>query len=211
MAHLDAYIGKVPSFGTEGGPGFSTRVVPLKNKRTRRNANWSQPKWMLTLVFNNNAPDIYEQVLDMMLVCRGRLNFFRARNHLFYKASAWKFGYGDGVTREFQLGRLVEIGGQSFLQEVRALSLDPLAPAPEAFVSGVSAPAVFNNRTGKLLFDSAPADDAPLTWSGWFDFWVAFRTDDLPAAIETRIGGEIAIFYQADLEEVEAPDEGFSS
>jgi uncharacterized protein (TIGR02217 family) len=211
MAHLDAYLGKVPSFGSEGGPGFSTRVVPLKNKRTRRNANWAQPKWLFTLIFNNNTPSMYESVLDLLLVCRGRLNFFRVRNDLFYKAQAWKFGYGDGSTAEFQLGRLVEIGGESFLQQIHALSLDSAAPTPQFFVDGVAAPATVNPRTGRVLFDTPPADEGELTWSGWFDFWVAFRTDDLPAPIETRINGEIAIFYQVDLEEVEAPDEDFST
>lgn len=146
-----------------------------------------------------------------MLVCRGRVNFFRARNEKFFRASQWKFGYGDGVTDEFQLGKLVEIAGSSFLQKIHALSLDTDAPTPIVYVDGVPTTATFNPRTGRVLFDAPPAVGAVLTWSGWFDFWVAFRTDDLPAETETRIGGEIAIFYQVDLEEVEPPDEGFGS
>lgn len=207
MAHLDLYLDKCPAFGWSAAPMFNTTVVLLRNKRARRNAEWSQPQWHFTVVFNNTMAAAYLQIIDTMLLCRGRLHAIRARNWAFYKASAWKFGTGDGTTDRFQLGRLIEGDGESFLQEIHALSLDESAPTPAVYVNGVQVGATFNDRTGEVLFDNPPANGAVLTWSGWFDFWVRFASDDLPASIDNKSQGEFVLNYQAELVETEPPDE----
>lgn len=208
--HLDLYLDKCPGFGTGGAPAFNTNVVPLRNKRKRKNAEWSQPEWLFTFVFNNNNPTAYQQVLDMILLCRGRLHSFRARNPLFFNAQAWKFGYGDGTTTGFQLGRLVEGGGLSFLQQIHALSIEDDAPTPVFYVNGVAAAAAFNDRTGWVEFDVAPADDAVLTFSAYFDFWVEFRADDLPASIDNKSADGFVINYQVEAVESDPPEEAMS-
>ena len=211
MIYLDAYIEKCPGFAWEGAPAFNTTINRLRNKSRRAIARWSQPQWRFTVPFTAAFPEHYQQVLDMHLVCRGRAYAFRVRNWLFYKAEAWKFGTGDGATDEFQLGRLVEIGGESFLHEVHALSLDTAAPTPVAMVNGTPVAATFYPRIGKVVFDTPPADGAILTWSGWFDFWVCFATDDFPASIDNKSNGDFITNYTADLEEVPPPDETTSS
>ena len=211
MAWLDAYLDKCPGFAWQGAPEWNTTVIQLRNKRSWRMARWSQPRWKFSIRFNNNFPEHYQQVLDIHSVCRGRKHFFRVRNWLNYKADDWKFGVGDGIEQEFQLGRLIEVDGESVLIEVHALSLADDAPTPEVKVNGVVAPATFNDRTGMVRFDSPPGVGAELTWSGYFDYWVAFASDDLPASIDTRSGDDLLTNFVAELEEVEPPDEGFSS
>lgn len=205
--HLDAYLDRCPGFGWEGAPAFNTLIVPLRNKRSRRNAEWAQPAWRFALPFTNNELAHYQQVLDMHLVCRGRLHAFRVRNMLFYNAQNWLFGYGDGVTTDFPLGRLIEVDGASFLHKVHALSILDGDPAPTAKVAGTPATATFNDRTGWVSFAAPPADGAPLTWTGLFDFWVRFAADDLPYTIENKSNGEFIVSGQAELEETEPPDE----
>lgn len=211
MAHLDAYLDKCPGFAWQGAPEFYTTVVTLRNKRSRRNANWASPRWRFTVPFNNTFPESYRQILDMFRVCRGRLHAFRVRNWLNYQATAWQFGTGDGTTDEFQLGELITVDGVEFLDEIFALSLDPDAPTPTVSVNGSPVSATFNTRTGRVLFDSPPANDAVLTWTGWFDYWVRFMADDFPAAIDNKSSGEFILNYQAELEQTEAPDEDFES
>ena len=212
MAHLDAYIEKCPGFSWEGAPQWDTLVTPLRNKRTRRNSRWSQPRWRFTVPFNNSFPAHYAQILKMFYACRGRKHFFRVRNWLDYQAADWVFAIGDGVTQEFQLGQIVTVDTESVLIEVHALSLESDAPAPGVKVNGVAEPGVtFNDRTGKVRFDTPPTDGALLTWSGWFDHWVAFASDDFPASIDNKSDGEFITNFVAELEEVEPPDEDFSS
>lgn len=211
MAWLDAYIEKCPGFAWEGSPRWNTQVTRLKNKRTRRNSRWSQPEWEFKVPFNNTFPEHYQQIRRMHSVCRGQKHFFRVRNYLHFIADGWQFATGDGVTQEFQLGELITVDGQSVLLEVHALSLDPDAPAPVVYVDGTPVAAAFNDRTGRVLIDSPPVEGAVLTWSGWFDYWVAFASDDFPASIDQKSDGQFVTNYIAHLVQVEPPDEGFSS
>lgn len=211
MSHLDAYIEKCPGFAWEGAPQWQTTVVGLRNKRTRRNSRWSQPRWRFTVPLSGAEPAHYDQIRRMHAVCRGRKHFFRVRNWLHYKAEGWQFATGDGATQEFQLGELVTVDGISVLLEIHALSLDQDAPTPTVYVDGVATVATFNDRTGMVRFGTPPGLGAVLTWSGWFDYWVAFASDDLPALIATNSPkGRIADVV-VELEEVEAPDEGFTT
>lgn len=211
MAHLDIYLERAPGFDWDGEPSWDTEVVRQRNKRTRRNSNWTESETRFVVPFGFEGSDYHLAAKDVFDVCRGRKHAFRNRDWLFYKANGWKFGYGDGVTREFQLGRLVELGGQSTMVPIYALSLDPDAPTRQVFVNGSPASAVFQERTGKVLFDVAPADEAPLTWSGWFDFWVYWDSDSFPRRIITRSGGEQVAVYEVPLVQAEPPDEDFES
>jgi len=211
MAHLDIYLEKCPGFGWEGAPEKQTTVVYLRNGRSRRIARRRNSAWSFVLPFDSSFPEAYDNILDTFEIVDGRLHAFRVRNYLKYRAVDQLFAYGDGVTDEFQLGRLIEIGGLSKLVPIHALSLDPAAPAPIVTVNGTPAAAVFNDRTGRVLFDTPPAVDAELEWSGWWDHWVRFASDRFPAAIENKSGGELVSSYRAELEEAEPPDEGFSS
>lgn len=211
MAHLDIYLTKCPSFGWEGAPEKETTVVYLRNGRSRRIARRAQSNWSFVLPFNSNFPEAYDQVLDTFEICNARLHAFRVRNRLKYRADAQLFAYGDGVTDEFQLGRLIELGGLSKLVTIHALSLDDAAPVPSVTVDGDPASAVFNDRTGRVLFDTPPADGAVLRWTGWWDHWVRFASDRFPAVIENKSGSDMITSYRAELEHAEAPDEEFSS
>lgn len=211
MAWLDAYIEKCPGFAWEGAPNWNTQVTSLRNKRTRRNSQWSRPKWRFAVPLNSNFPEHYAQVHKVFNVCRGRKHFFRVRNWLRYIADEWEFATGDGVTQEFQLGELLTLDGESVLFEVFALSLDPEAPTPVVMVNDTPVSATFNLRTGRVLLESPPTEGAVLTWSGWFDHWVAFATDDLEASIDNKSGESLITNMLINLEEVEPPDEDFSS
>lgn len=210
MIWLDAYIEKCPGFAWKGAPTWNTKITPLRNKSTRRRARWSQPEWRFSVPLTTSQPAHYDQVIEMFMVCRGRAIYFRVRNWLRYKATAWRFATGDGSTTEFQLGKLHTVAGESVLEEFHALSLDPEAPAPQVFVDGSPVAAEFNDRTGRVQFAAAPADGAVLTWSGWFDYWVAFATDDLPGSIDTKAGDEFVVDMLVDLEQVPPPVEAFA-
>ena len=209
--HLDAYLEKCPAYGWEGAPTFHTEIERLRNKRSRRNAAWIDAEWSFVLPFTNNSPVHYQQVLDMFAVCRGRMHAFRVRNMLFFHADDWTFGTGDGTTDEFQLGRLITVDGESYLQAVFALSIAADAIPLVARVNGTPAGATFQMRTGKVLFDTPPANGATLSWSGYFDFWVYFASDSLPYTITSKSAGVFVVNGQADLIQAEAPDEDFAT
>lgn len=180
MSHLDAYLDPCPGFGWEGGPQFKTQIVELRNGRERRNAVWSQPRHRFTAPFNNISLADYAAIKRMHLVCRGMLHAFRFRDELDYTATNDQFGVGDGTTAEFQLGKLSTLDGVEYYRQVYAI-----AGTPTITVNGSPASATVNDRTGVVTFDSSdiPGNGEILRWSGTFDIWVRFATDDLPFSL----------------------------
>ena len=203
MSYLDAYLQPCPGYGWEGGPTFKTQIVELKSGRERRNAEWARVRHQFSAPFNNITKDAYRNIKQMHLVCRGMLHAFRFRDELDYQADDDQFGTGDGVEREFQLSKISTLDGISYSREVFALVGVPIITIND---SPTTAFAV-NTRTGLVIFDAAPANDAVLRWTGEFDIWVRFSTDSLPFSIDNvdAVNGSV------NLIEVQPPLEDESS
>lgn len=203
MSYLDAYLQPCPGYGWEGGPTFRTQIVELKSGRERRNAEWSRARHKFTAPFNNISKSAYRNIKQMHLVCRGMLHAFRFRDELDFQAVNEQFGTGNGTRRDFQLAKTSTLDGISYTREVFAL-----AAVPVITINGTPTSAfAVNTRTGKVIFDSAPADGAVLRWTGEFDIWVRFATDDLPFSIDNvdAVNGSVSLL------EVAPPDEDESS
>lgn len=179
MAHLDAYLEPCPGLGWQGGPSFATQITELRNGRERRNARWSQPRHKYSAPYTNIELAAYAQLKRMHLTCRGMLHAFRYRDRLDYTATAEQFGVGDGSRVAFQLGKYSEADGVEYYRHVHAI-----VGTPTITVNGVTTAATVNLRTGKVTFGSAPANGAILRWTGTFDVWVRFATDDLPFSLD---------------------------
>lgn len=203
MAYLDAYLQPCPGYGWEGGPTFKTQIVELKSGRERRNAEWARVRHQFSAPFNNISKAAYRNIKQMHLVCRGMLHAFRFRDELDYEADSEVFGTGNGTTRAFQLSKISTLDGISYTREVFAL-----ANVPTITVNGTPTTAfAVNTRTGLVIFDSAPANGHTLRWTGTFDIWVRFSTDNLPFSIDNvdAVNGSV------NLIEVQPPLEDESS
>lgn len=203
MSYLDAYLQPCPGYGWEGGPTFKTQIVELKSGRERRNAEWARVRHKFTAPFNNISKAAYQNIKQMHLVCRGMLHAFRFRDELDFQATNEQFGTGNGTRRDFQLSKITTLDGVSYTREVFAL-----AAVPVITVNGTPTTAfAVNTRTGKVTFDTAPANNAVLRWTGEFDIWVRFSTDDLPFSIDNvdAVNGSVSLL------EVAPPDEDESS
>jgi uncharacterized protein (TIGR02217 family) len=203
MAYLDAYLQPCPGYGWEGGPTFKTQIVELKSGRERRNAEWARVRHKYTAPFNNISKVAYQNIKQMHLVCRGMLNAFRFRDELDFQADNEQFGTGNGTRRDFQLSKIATFDGVSYTREVFAL-----VAVPVITVNGTPTSAfAVNTRTGLVIFDAAPANNAVLRWTGEFDIWVRFATDDLPFSIDNvdAVNGSVSLL------EIAPPDEDESS
>lgn len=188
------YIRACEGFGWEGGPEFSTDIIPMLNKAEKRNAKWSQSRFFASLPFLNIPPERYGFILDMFEDRMGRWGSFLYRNPLRYSVTGAEFGAGDGTNDEFQLSYRTEVGGRERVRNVYALyipELDSNGDAVESdvdiYVNGVLTTAVtIDHDRGVVLFDSPPANGAVLTWDGDFSHWVRFNNDRLPFSIDNR-------------------------
>lgn len=204
MAYLRAQIEACESFGWEGGPEFKTRIVQMANKRERRNAEWAQPRHRYELPFQNIGPSDYASIKQMHLVCRGMLHAFLYRDPLDNMADDEVFGVGDGSLAEYQLSKLSVVDGVSYQRNVYALPDPPAVTvtANDVPVSGVTV----DPDTGRIVFDTPPANGAILRWSGPFMIWVRFNQDWLPFSIDNRSADGFAHNGTVELIEVPPPE-----
>jgi uncharacterized protein (TIGR02217 family) len=203
--HLDAYFAPCPGYGWDITPVFRTLVTELQNGDEYRNAEWIECRHRATAPFLNISKDAYREIKRMFLVCRGMLHAFRFKDELDNTASDEVFAIGDGTTDEFQLLKVSVADGVEYQRNVYALRI---GTPPTITVDEVPTTAfTVNDRTGKVLFDTPPPPGSVLRWSGPFDLWVRFATDEIPFSLDNpnATNGQVIVW------EVPPPDEGFSS
>jgi uncharacterized protein (TIGR02217 family) len=203
--HLDAYLAPCPGYGWDITPVFRTLINELQNGDEYRNAEWIECRHRATAPFLNISKDAYREIKRMFLVCRGMLHAFRFRDELDYEATNEIFGTGDAATQEFQLLKASEADGVEYQRYVYAISV---GTTPTITINGVPTTAfILNNRTGKVLFDTPPPMSAVLRWSGEFDLWVRFATDEIPFSLDNpnATNGQVILW------EVPPPAEEFST
>jgi uncharacterized protein (TIGR02217 family) len=203
--HLDAYLAPCPGYGWDITPVFKTLISELQNGDEYRNAEWIECRHRATAPFLNITKDAYREIKRMFLVCRGMAYVFRFVDELDNEATNEIFAVGDSATDEFQLCKISIADGVEYQRNVYAIRIGSV---PTVTVDGTPTTAfTINYRTGKVLFDSPPALNAVLRWSGEFDLWVRFATDEIPFSLDNpdATNGSVILW------EVPPPDEGFSS
>lgn len=179
--YIDAHLEPCPGYGWAGGPTFSTEIVPLMSGREKRNARWKQPRHKFTAPFQNISQEAFRQIKKMFVLCRGSAFSFRFRDENDYEADGAQFAVADGTQRVFQLGVTYFEAGRSFFREVYAIE-----PEPVITVDGSPVFSGFTVDTfrGIVEFDVAPPAGAVLRWTGNFDVWVRFATDELSFTLD---------------------------
>lgn len=178
MSYLDAFLDEDATWGWQGGPEFSTRIVDMANWQERRNAQWAQARHRFEVPFSNVDAEVYRRIKRMHLVCRGKLHAFGFVDQLDHTATDEDFGAGDGATTVFQLAKISVIDTVPYVRNCHLI----LSAAVK--VNGVATPVALDARRGKVTFDAAPANGAVLTWSGEFALWVRFDNDYLPFTLD---------------------------
>ena len=203
MSHLDAYLGPCPGYGWEGTPRFKTEIDELQNGDEYRNAEWIEARHSFAAPYQNISKAAYLEIKRMFYVCRGMLHAFRFRDQLDFEATDEAFAVADGTTAEFQLCKISSVDGFEYVRRVYALVGVPVVTVDNTPTSAFTV----NLRTGRILFDAPPAAASVLRWTGEFDVWVRFATDDIPFTLDNPDATNGAV----SLIEVPEPREGFET
>lgn len=190
-------IAQVPGFGFSGGPEFFTNINPLASGREKRNGEWSVCRHKYTAPFNNVTEEAYRAVKDVFLVMRGRLHTFLHRDYGDYIATDEPFGTGDGATTTFYLSKTSTVGSGTYQR-----AITKPAVGATIYVAGVSTGATVSTLDGSVVFATAPASGAALTWTGEFFVQVRFDMDSMPFSLNDKNGGGFITNGSIDLIEV---------
>lgn len=179
------------AYGSQGGPGYSTRIIAAASGYEDRNANWSYPRHDFDWHTSGVTESDMEQALTAFHAVKGSLHGFRVRDGRDYKSCLLAndpayddqiIGAGDGVEDVFQLQKRYTWGGQSTTRIIR--KPDPEF-TPLVGVLGVARlqgdgtyPWSWSSSTGLITFTGTLPPSGDVTAGFLFDVPVRFTTDN---------------------------------
>ena len=171
------------SFGSAGGPEFSTEVIQLSSGFEQRNQNWTYPRERWNVAYGVKTKDDLTALVVFFHARRGRAVGFRFKNHDDCAATNQNLGTGDGSAETFQLVKRYTSGGETLVRKITK----PVADTVAVYLDDVlqESSCEVDTTTGVVTFDTAPAQDVVVTADFEFDVPVRFDTDYLPVNLQT--------------------------
>lgn len=183
MAASDWPVLAGQSFLVRKAPRFKTNVKESVSGRELRRPLWSYPKWRFGVryeVIRDRPATLPELNLLFAFFCtqkgQGASFYFKDPND-YQVATTQNIGTGNGTNKVFQLTRTISatVGGvtKTFTEPVLAVNGSPVVRVNGTIVSNYVL-----NSYGVIVFNTAPANGAAITWTGEFLFLCRFEIDD---------------------------------
>ncbi len=179
------------SFGSVGGPEFSTGVIELGNKAEQRNQNWVYPRERWDVAYGIKAKADLVTLLEFFYAMRGRLTGFRFKSPDDFEATTVSLGMGDGSTTDFQLVKTYTVGSLTFIRKISK----PVAGTVIVYLDAVDQGSAWSIdiTTGLVSLDVAPASGEEVTATFQFDIPVRFDVDYMPEAFSNYEAREASV------------------
>ena len=180
------------SFGSSGGPMFSTTIISSFTGYEQRNINWIDARAKYNVAFGVRKPAQLEQLITFFRARRGRGYAFRYQDWQDYKSCAIDttptgldqvIGIGNGSNKVFKLQKTYTSGTYNYIRPITK----PVSGSVVIAVSGVilqTSAYNVNTLTGDITMNTAPANGATVTAGFLFDVPVRFDMDYLATSIE---------------------------
>ena len=208
------------SFGSSGGPQFSTDVLEVSSGREERISKWNTPKRHYDVSYGIRSYADLVTVLKFYVGRQGGLNEFRYKDWTDF-TSRWDYelglsnidqiiGIGDGSTTTFQLVKRYTSGIYSRIRLITKPISSTVSIAKDE-VGQVSGWTV-NALTGIVTFSVAPVQGVKITAGFEFDVVVRFEDniDDLLSITSEDFGSGVTNINLVEvLDGTQLPDDVF--
>jgi uncharacterized protein (TIGR02217 family) len=180
------------SFGSSGGPVFSTTIVSSFTGYEQRNINWMDARCRYNVAYGVRKAQQLEALLTFFRARRGRGYAFRYQDWQDYQscsvtatpaATDQVLGTGNGTQKVFTLQKTYTSGTYSYARPITK----PVAGSVLVAVAGVALPASgysVNALTGEISLTTAPANGASVTAGFRFDVPARFDMDALATSLD---------------------------
>ncbi|MCE3233055.1 MAG: hypothetical protein K0R98_1312 [Rickettsiaceae bacterium] len=171
------------SYGSSGGPEYSTDIVITNGGYEQRNANWEQARAVYNIAHGVKTQSQLDALIAFFRARQGRAYGFRFKDWSDFSATAQLIGTGNGILTTFQLVKSYTSGEQTVTRPVHK----PVDNSVSIYVDGIlqSSGAIVNTGTGLVTFSSPPANGKAITATFEFDVPVRFDTDRLSASLDS--------------------------
>ena len=183
MPEKEARFPEDISYGSIGGPTFSTSISELANGIEQRKINWSYPRCRYNAVYGVKSYSQIIAVINFFYAHKGRALPFRFKDWYDYKATRQNLGVGDGTTSNFRIVKNYQAGNNSFTRIITK----PVAGSVKVYLDdelqqkelyGVDL------KNGFVIFNSPPINNKLIYADFEFDVLVRFDTDFLSCSLD---------------------------
>lgn len=170
------------SYGSSGGPTFSTDVIEAFSGFEQRNINWSAARARYNVAHGVKTQSQLDELIAFFRARQGKAIGFRFKDWTDYQAVAQNIGTGNGSQTVFQLTKKYT----SSVTVTRIIKKPVNNSALKIYLNAVlqSSGYTVNYATGAVTFTTAPGSGVAVTADFEFDVPVRFDTDQLDAAID---------------------------
>ena len=175
------------SFGSRGGPEFSTAVLTLASGYEQRNRNWLMALHKYNVAYGIKTREQMETLRDFFFARAGKFRGFRYKDWADFEAATVTLSVaGDGLETEFQLEKVYLSGSVTYVRNI----IKPVSGT----LTGVTVNAIPQTETthytvdydtGIITFITPPGVGEAVAYTSLeFDVPVRFDTDFLDAEWE---------------------------
>jgi len=183
MAFIEARFPADISYGSAGGPEYSTDIVITQGGYEQRNINWSAARAKFNAAYGVRTQEQLDALIAFFRARKGRADGFRFKDWTDYAATTQLIGTGNGSATQFQLVKYYTSGS---VTETRIIT-KPVSGSMKIYKNDVLQTTGYSvsTITGVVTFSTAPANGVAITADFEFDVPVRFDTDRLSASLES--------------------------
>lgn len=170
------------SYGSAGGPQFSTDIVVTHSGYEQRNSNWSQARLRYNVAYGVKTKPQLEALITFFRARKGQLQAFRFKDWTDFEATAQSLTAADGNEAEFQLVKHYTEGQTTHTRTISK----PVAETVKLYIDSALQTTGYtvDSATGIVSFTSAPANGSIIQADFEFDVPVRFATDSLSSSLD---------------------------
>jgi len=190
------------SYGSTGGPTWSTNVLIIKSGFEGRNANWSNSRYKYNAGMGVRDETELDDLVDWFNAMQGRAHGFRFKDWTDFSSagssgtvtfSDQAIGTGDNAEVAFQLIKNYTQGSLTRTRDIKK----PISATIKVAVAGVEkfnpADWTVDDTTGIITFGVAPAGAAAITAGYEFDVPARFDSDTLELSLDHYLTGSTSV------------------
>lgn len=193
------------SYGSRGGPGFSTNIIETDSGAEQRVQRWSQPKHMYDVAWGVKTLDDLATVRNFYIARSGCAYAFRYKDWMDFSSSAngmgavvntdQQIGTGTGAQTTFQLVKKYTNGPSTVTRTITK----PVADTTVIALNGVNQASgwAVNTSTGVVTFTAAPGAGVVVTAGFQFDVPVRFGKE-----IDQQLAQQIDGFDNGNIQSI---------
>jgi uncharacterized protein (TIGR02217 family) len=171
------------SYGSAGGPEFSTDVIVTQSGHEQRNSNWVMARARYNVAYGVKSKEQLAELITFFRARKGQAEGFRYKDWTDFEAVGQLLGTGNGSNRDFPLIKTYANGGTTRTRFITK----PVAGTVKIYLNSVlqTSGVTVNMEIGVVTLVTAPASGVNVQADFEFDVPVRFATDRLSASLDT--------------------------